>query len=98
MKEQLLLLKDEALNSLNATMELEEIDKVRIEYLGKKGKLTKILRGMGKLDPKERPVMGALANEVREEIEKTIEAKQKEVEAIALERQMSEETIDVTFE
>ncbi len=98
MKEQLLLLKDEALNSLNATSELEEIDKVRIEYLGKKGKLTKILRGMGKLDPKERPVMGALANEVREEIEKTMEDKQRELEEIALERQMAEETLDVTFE
>ncbi len=69
MKEQLSQIKKEALEKIDSVASIDELEKVRVEYLGKKGLLTKILRGMGKLSKEERPVMGQLSNEVRESIE-----------------------------
>lgn len=63
-------LRDRCLADLNAVEELKTLDNVRIKYLGKKGEITIALKGMGKLSSEERPIIGKLANEVREEIEK----------------------------
>ena len=70
MRETLEKIRKEALEALSApSAELEEL---RIRYLGKKGELTAVLRGMGRLTAEERPVIGQLANDIREEIEKRI--------------------------
>ena len=66
MKEMLNQIRQAALEKIAAGEDLEQI---RIQYLGKKGELTAVLRGMGKLSAEERPVIGQLANQVREEIE-----------------------------
>ena len=73
-----------------------QVDEVRVRVLGKKGKLTEILRGMGKLSPEERKSTGQMANAVRSEIEKMLDAKFAEVKEAAKKAQFKLEKIDVT--
>lgn len=68
MQEELKRLEKEAVEKVEAAGSLKEVNDVRVAYLGKKGPITEVLRGMGKLSAEERPKMGALANEVREKI------------------------------
>ena len=75
MKEQLLKLKEAALEEIKAVSAIDELDSIKVKYSGKKGELTKLLKGMGKLSAEERPVMGKVANEVRELIETKINEK-----------------------
>ena len=70
---------------------------VRVAYLGKKGPITEVLRGMGKLSAEERPKMGALVNVCRETIATQIEQKQSALEEEAINAQLASETIDVTL-
>lgn len=97
MKERLEQLKQEALNKVENADSIKELKDVRVEYLGKKGPITEVLRGMGKLSKEERPVIGQLANDVRENIAEAIETKQTRMEDEALEKQLEEESIDVTL-
>ena len=69
MKEQLELIKRNALAALDAAGTPAALEELRVKLLGKKGELTAVLKQMGKLSPEERPVMGQLANTVRAEIE-----------------------------
>jgi len=84
----------ECIESCNALTEIEEI---RIRFLGKKGELTAVLRGMGALSAEERPIVGALANEVRADITDAIDSKKAMLEAAESEKKLKEETIDVTM-
>ena len=84
MKDKLEDIKKEALEKLNQVKKQDELDGIRVEFLGKKGRLTSILRSMGSLSKEERPIVGKLANEVREEIEKVLEEKKKELEEFLL--------------
>ncbi|RWZ59826.1 phenylalanine--tRNA ligase subunit alpha [Halobacillus fulvus] len=97
MKERLEQLKQEALQKVDQATEVQSLKDVRVEYLGKKGPITEVLRGMGKLSKEERPVIGQLANEVREQIADAIESKQTKMEEEALEKQLEEESVDVTL-
>ena len=72
------------------------LEELRIKYLGKKGELTSILRGMGALSPEERPIVGQLANEVRAEIESAIKERSAELAAKKLENKLVAEKVDVT--
>ncbi|MBR5278398.1 MAG: phenylalanine--tRNA ligase subunit alpha [Clostridia bacterium] len=74
------------------------LEEIRIKYLGKKGELTKILRGMGSLSAEERPVIGAVANEVRNCIESALEVRGAELKKIALARSLEAEKLDVTYD
>ncbi len=74
-----------------------DLEQIRIQYLGKKGELTAVLRGMGKLSAEERPVIGQLANEVRADIEAAITAQAEKNAAAALEKKLVDERIDVTM-
>ena len=73
------------------------LEAFRVEFLGKKGKLTDVLRGMGSLSAEERPVIGQLANDVRSFIEDEVAKISAEIEKAETERKMAEETIDVTL-
>ncbi len=97
MKEQLKNIHVEAISAIENAIELQQIESIRIKYLGKKGELTAILKQMGKLSAEERPVMGQLANEYRSLIEKAIEEKTKNLQKELLEKQLKEEEIDVTM-
>ncbi len=97
MKEQLQLLQEEALVRIAETDGRKELQQVKVEFLGKKGSLTTVLRGMGKLSKEERPVVGEIANKVREAITTAIETKDKELENKEMEKQLEAESIDVTL-
>ena len=85
-KEQLISLKERALSEIKQSSTMEEVDSLRVKYSGKKGELTAILKGMGKLSAEERPEMGKIANEVREAIETEINNKKEEIKKIELEK------------
>ncbi|MEB6547893.1 phenylalanine--tRNA ligase subunit alpha [Heyndrickxia sporothermodurans] len=97
MEQKLKDLQGEALAKIEQAEDLKSLNDVRVAYLGKKGPITEVLRGMGQLSAEERPKMGALANEVREVISKQIELKSEALEKAAVEKQLAEETIDVTL-
>ena len=72
-REQLEQIRAEAAASIESAASLQELDAVRVKYLGKKGELTAVLKTMGKLSPEERPLVGQMANEVRELIAADLE-------------------------
>jgi phenylalanyl-tRNA synthetase alpha chain len=80
MEEELLRLKAEALAALAAFSKAGELEGFRIKYLGRKGQLTLLMRGLGQAAPEERPRLGKLANDVRQELETAFEAKRQELE------------------
>ncbi len=97
MKKQLANIKELALKKLSAANDLKTLEELRVELLGKKGELTKILKGMGGLSKEERPIIGQLANEVRSAIEQKLTESKKNLEAKAMEVKLKAETIDVTM-
>ncbi|SET78318.1 phenylalanyl-tRNA synthetase alpha chain [Salinibacillus kushneri] len=97
MRERLEELKQEALSKIVEAKDTKQLQEIRVSYLGKKGPITEVLRGMGKLPKEERPVIGQLANEVREVISKELDAKQEQLDQEALEAKLAEESIDVTL-
>ena len=90
-------IKTEAMEELGRVDSLEEIENVRIKYLGKKGALTQVLRGMGKLSPEDRPAVGKLGNEVRETLEQAINSAREQIRAREKDLQLARERIDVTL-
>lgn len=96
MQAQLNRILEEAKEQLKNAASVAETDDIRVKMLGKKGKLTEILRGMGKLSPEERKSTGQMANKVRAEIEEMLEKKFKEMKETAKEAQFKLERIDVT--
>lgn len=97
MELELMQLRDRCIADLNDVEELKTLDNVRIKYLGKKGKLTIALKGMGKLSQEERPIIGKLGNEVREEIEKALSHQKQTLERKEIETRIKEEVIDVSL-
>ena len=97
MKEQIEQIKASAMQELANVTTAKELDDVRVKYLGKKGELTSVLRGMGALSAEERPVIGGLVNTVKTEIEDVINKKEDEFKALELKRKLEEETIDITL-
>ena len=90
-------LKDKALKAIVEADSLESLEALRIKYLGKKGELTAILKQMGRLSAEERPVMGQLANQLRAELESSIETTRAKLETAALEAKLKLEAVDVTI-
>ena len=97
MKEQLELIKQNALAALDAAETPAALEELRVKLLGKKGELTAVLKMMGKLSPEERPIMGQMANAVRAEIEEKLEACKASIGAKVLEAKLAAEAIDVTI-
>jgi len=97
LKEKLEQLRKEAIEKLKKVTDKVSLDKIRIEYLGKKGEITKILRDMGNLPPSERPIMGKLANELRNEIQQRIEDAFERIKEFEKEKRLKQEIIDVTL-
>ncbi len=96
-KEQLEAIRKDAAEALHSIDSLEELENVRVRFLGKKGELTAVLKTMGKLSPEERPIVGQAANTVRSEITENIEKKADELKASLQEKKLLAETIDVTL-
>ena len=97
MKEMLQSIKDKALQAISETSDLNQLNDIRVQYRGKKGELTAVLRGMKDLSKEERPVVGQLANEVRESIEQSIEEMKTSLAKALREEKLNNEFIDVTI-
>src|SRR5699024_9404202 len=87
----------EALEKVEQVKSLSDLEQIRVSYLGKKGPITEVLRGMGKLAKEERPVVGELANKVRGAITDAIKERKAVFKEEALNEQLKAETIDVTL-
>ena len=97
MKEQLELIRANALAALEAAETPAALEELRVKVLGKKGELTAVLKMMGKLSAEERPVMGQMANAVRAEIEAKLDECKASIGAKVLEAKLAAEAIDVTI-
>ena len=97
MKEQLERIKSEALARIEASDALEKLNDIRVAYLGKKGELTSVLKSMKDVAPEDRPKVGQMVNEAREQIEAKLEETKSMLAKKAREEQMKKEVIDVTL-
>ena len=97
MKESILKIKEATKSELDAALDLKTLNDIRVKVLGKKGELTQVLRGMGALSAEERPIIGSLVNEVRDELESIIKEKELYFEEQELNKKLESERIDVTL-
>ena len=97
MEEQLKRLEENSVLEISNAQNKQELYDLKVKYLGKKGELTNILKGMKDLSKEERPVIGALANKVRDNLEKIFSKKDLELEKKELQKKLEEEKIDVTL-
>ncbi len=96
MKEMLKELRERSLEAIGKAISSDELEALKVKYLGKKGELTAVLKQMGKLPAEDRPVMGQLANDVRAELEDYLQKKKTELSAVMLEAKLKSEKLDVT--
>lgn len=94
---QLQQLRKEAEAAIISSDTLDALETLRVSYLGKKGQLSQILKGMGKLDASERPRIGGLANQVKEALQQGLEKKKSDLNQAAIAVQLAAETLDVTM-
>ena len=97
MKEKIENLKNQAIAEITNSKNSKELYDLKVKYLGKKGELTSLLRGMESLSPEERPKMGALVNSEKQEIKNKIQEKEKELAEKELQEQLEKEEIDITL-
>ena len=97
MEEKINQIRKEAEEEISKIEDIHALNEIRVKVLGKKGKLTEILRGMGSLSSEERPVIGNLVNKVRDEIEGLITSKETELKKKELQEKLQSEKIDVTL-
>ena len=97
MEQELQRIKEVALTAIKAATDQQVLQDVRVKYLGKKGEVTALLKGLGKLSPEERPKMGALMNAVRETLEAELDKIKSSMETAAMNARLEEEKIDITL-
>lgn len=97
MEEQIKMIKQTSEKEIASAKELKALEDLRVKYLGKKGELTAVLRGMKDLTPEQRPVIGSLVNEVRDELEKQIREKEAKLKQELLNKKIESEKIDITL-
>ncbi|SEO77570.1 phenylalanine--tRNA ligase subunit alpha [Propionispora vibrioides] len=97
MEEQLAALREQALRELNEAEGINALNELRVKFLGKKGSLTGLLKGLGGLQPEERPRIGQLVNDIRVQLEAGITTKGEELKQAELANRLASERIDVTL-
>lgn len=97
MQEKLIAIKENAFNELTNVNTSSELEEIRVKYLGKKGELTTILRGMGSLSQEERPIVGKLVNVVKKEVEDKIEEISREIKEKEKNAKLASEVIDISL-
>lgn len=95
--ENLVTLTDEALELVEQARDLAALDHVRVEYLGKKGQITALLKGLGKLSAEERPAAGAEINKAKQRVQDRINSVKQAMEQAAIDAKLASETIDVSL-
>ncbi len=96
-KENITTLKEDALRRLEKAETLEELNKIRVEFLGKKGKLKEILKSLGKLPPEDRKEIGRFANEIKELIEEKVKEKERVIKESLLRKKLEKEKVDISL-
>ncbi len=97
MKEKLQVLLQDAKTEISAAKALKDLEDIRIKFLGKKGEVTSVLKNMKDLSAEERPLIGKIANEIREEIENLLDAVKEDKKKLEIEDRLEKESIDVTM-
>lgn len=97
MKEKLQNIKEEALKAIEAADMPEKLNDVRVKFLGKKGELTAVLKGMKDVAPEDRPKVGQMVNETRAAIEAVLEENKEKMEKAIRAEKLKKEVIDVTL-
>ena len=97
MTTQLEQIRQTAVKLVSEAADQNDVEQLRVKYLGKKGELTQVLKQMGKLSAEERPIIGQLANAIRTELEDALNARFTELKEQALIQQLKDETLDVTI-
>lgn len=97
MKEQLEAIRNTALQELKSVEVMQELNALRVKYLGKKGELTAVLKQMGKLSAEERPVVGQIANDVRVSIEDFINNCENQIKEAEQAKRLEAEKLDITM-
>ena len=97
MKEEILKLKEEAILEISSIQNLQDLNEKRVKFLGKKGALTALLRGMAELSKEERPIIGTVVNEAKEEIEKAITEKENILQEKEIQEKLNRERLDITI-
>ncbi len=97
MKEKISAIRNAVEEKLTTATTMEQLEELRVAYLGKKGELTSLLRGMGSLSAEERPIMGQLVNEVRALLESEIQTRSEQLKKEQMQAQLKSEKIDVTM-
>ena len=97
MKEKLMEIEAIALKKIEEAKKSEELEEIRVKFLGKKGELTTILRSMGNLSKEERPIMGKLVNDVKKIVEDKLENISREIKDKEKNDKLQNEVIDVTM-
>jgi len=87
----------EAQRELTTVLDIKSIEDTRVQFLGKKGRLTDVLKSLGKLSPEERPIFGQKVNEVKEKLEFLFDDHKKRIKAVLLEQQIQQQTLDITL-
>jgi phenylalanyl-tRNA synthetase alpha chain len=90
-------LQESAQSAIAAISDLGELEQLRLQYFGKKGQLSQILRNMGKLTPEERPRIGALSNNVKEILQSQLDQQKATLQSDLIQAQLASETLDVTM-
>lgn len=98
MKEQIQHVKDSFIEEIEDINTLDKLDKIRVKYLGRSGLMTDVMKGMRDLDPKERPVIGKLSNEVSNFINERIDQTRESIQVKLLEQQLKDEVIDISLD
>jgi phenylalanyl-tRNA synthetase alpha chain len=97
LKESIEKIKEKSIKDIKELKDSKALEELRIKYLGKKGELTAVLRGMKDLAPEERPIIGNLVNEVRDNLEELISKRQEEFKKEELNKRLENEKIDITL-
>ena len=97
LKKEVQALGEEAKRLIKEALDIDKLNQIRVEYLGKKGKLKNILKTLGKLSPEERKEIGQLANKIKEELESLLKERQQELKKKALEEELLKNRIDITL-
>lgn len=97
MKDKLIKMTEEALAKISESSSLNELNDIRVEYLGKKGHITSVMKSMKEVAPEDRPAFGQLVNEARTKVEEKLEQKKEALQKAEREKKLAEEVIDVTL-
>ena len=90
-------LKQELKKDFNLSKSSEDLQKLKVKYLGKKGKITNLSKSLGKLDQKDRPIVGKKINQIKTLFQDLVKSSSKRIEDFELDNEISKEKVDVSL-